>query len=113
MIYIASPYSHEDYEVRNRRFIGVREYAWSLMSQGHQCFSPIVYGHYYDRQFEPRLSHGYWMNFCEHFLPSCVEMHVLMLSGWDTSLGISLELKLAGTYAIPVIYAEPLPHANF
>ena len=45
MIYLASPYSHPDPAVRERRFRAACSAAAFLLQAGHAVFSPIAHGH--------------------------------------------------------------------
>lgn len=47
IIYLASPYSHEDKHVRELRFIQVTDYAAKQVALGNIVFSPITYGQNY------------------------------------------------------------------
>ncbi|MCP4786572.1 MAG: DUF1937 family protein [Fuerstiella sp.] len=45
MIYLASPYSHSDANIREKRFRDVCRTAARLMRNGDVVFSPIAHGH--------------------------------------------------------------------
>lgn len=47
IIYLASPYSHPDKDVRELRFIQITEYAAEQVSKGNIVFSPITYNQNY------------------------------------------------------------------
>lgn len=112
MIYVASPYTSEDRTVLSRRFICVREYTAHLMASGQVCFSPIVYGHQFVRDFEGPMDFLSWQAFNDRILTlACSSVHVLKLSGWENSRGIAHELNLAKKHHLPITYVEPLPHA--
>jgi len=103
MIYLASPYSHPDPEVRRRRFRAACQAAAVLIRQGKIVFSPIAHSH-------PMTEFGlpgdwwYWENVCRAQLAACDELYVLMLSGWDTSQGVRAELEIARQRRMPVVW---------
>lgn len=93
MIYIASPYSHPDPAVRERRYYQALDYAQSLMVADYTCFSPIVYGHQFATAFNFPGDHETWKKFNAHMLRTATEIHVLQIPGWEESKGIEWELK--------------------
>lgn len=95
MIYLASPYSHDDPEVRQDRFIkACRAAAW-LIRAGHIVFSPIAMNH-------PIAIHGglsgdweSWEKSCLLMVDACDELVVLMIPGWEVSKGVIAEKNYA------------------
>lgn len=106
MIYIASPYSHPNPEVRHQRYKAVHNYAAWLMQQGNVCFSPIVYGHEFARIGKAQTDHLWWKEFNEHMLRNSKLMHVLQLPLWGSSKGIQHEIDFAESQGIPFFYVE-------
>ena len=45
MIFLASPYSHSDSEIRRKRFEAACKVAGMLISEGKLVFSPIAHNH--------------------------------------------------------------------
>ena len=45
MIYVASPYTHEDPAVREERYLAALRYTAKLLANKRWCFSPIVHCH--------------------------------------------------------------------
>lgn len=106
MIYLASPYSHPDATVRERRFREVCRAAACMLRAGHSVFSPIVHGH-------PLVAHGlltdwgFWEPFDRRHIERCDEVVVLMLEGWEESVGVAAEVRIAGELGLPVRYLAP------
>lgn len=100
MIYIASPYSHLDPEVQEQRYYDVKEYTASLLRQGVNAFSPIVYGHFMGRPGD----HLTWQHFNEEMMRLSSAMHVLQIPGWSDSIGIKAELKLTNELCLPTYF---------
>jgi len=101
LIYVASPYTHPDPEVRERRYRAVLLYTSKLMKRGYYAFSPIVYGHHMQ---VPSLW-TQWAPFDRQMLNHCTKLHVLCLDGWDVSVGVQEEIEWAGNK--PILYVEP------
>jgi len=105
IIYIASPYTGTSYQ-RTNRFRDVEKYAAYLIQQGETAISPIVHNHTLATRHELPREFDFWQNYCLTLLGACDYMHVLMLEGWNESVGITAEIKLAEELLIPVIYIE-------
>lgn len=105
MIYLASPYSHEQPAVRQRRYELAREATGKLIELGHVVFSPIVYSH----QFA--ASHGTdfaaWESFDLAMIGIAEELIVLMIGGWETSKGVWAEVEHAKQSGVSVKYMNP------
>lgn len=106
MIYLASPYSHPEVVVRERRFREACQAVVTLLASGLTVFSPIVHGH-------PLVDHGlptdwpFWERFDRDHLVRCDEVVVLMLDGWRESIGVAAEIRIAGELGKPVWYLAP------
>jgi len=94
MIYLASPYSHPNAQIREQRFHDACRTTAELMRAGHVVFSPIAHGH-------PICSHGlpidwtFWEQIDRAFIVRCEEMVVLTLDGWRDSEGVQAEIRIA------------------
>ncbi|MGE0607702.1 MAG: DUF1937 family protein [Pirellulales bacterium] len=106
MIYLASPYSHPDFRVRERRFQDACRAAAGLLRAGVAVFSPIAHSH-------PIASCGvstswdFWSQVDREFLSRCDMLAVLTLPGWRESVGVQAEIKLAIDLHLPVVFVEP------
>lgn len=107
MIYVASPYSHEKYNVRFQRYVKTLEYTNYLIRHNRPAFSPIVYGYFFEHFCGANGSFESWIEFNDSILKRCDEMHVLMLDGWDKSRGIAHEKRLAETLNLPITHIAP------
>lgn len=104
MIYLASPYSHPDIDVRVWRFEQVAYAAAHLMGEGHLVFSPITHSH-------PIAICGIsgawerWHDFDELMIRVCEEgFWILMLDGWRASVGVRAEKQIAESLSRPIRY---------
>lgn len=104
MIYLAIPYSHPDPKVRETRF----EYAnWAssrFIKAGVSVFSPISHSHPISK-YGVKGDWQQWFDLDWHMLRACKQgLVVLALEGWDESVGVLEELRLASTFEIPVFF---------
>ncbi len=105
MIYLASPYSHPDPAVRELRFREACRAAAALLRAGHAVFSPIAYSH-------PLVAHGlptdwsFWERHDREHLGRCDEVLVLMLDGWEESVGVREEIRIAREMGKPVRFLD-------
>jgi hypothetical protein len=106
MIYLACPYTHEDPDVVEKRFINVNRAACALINQGNVVCSPISQNHPIAKYGLP-VEWEFWEKYDTEFLKMCDQMYVLTADGWDTSVGVAAEIKIAEKLGIPVTYISP------
>ena len=108
-VYLSTPYSHDDEDVRNMRYEQVTTVAAEIiMLDGHNVFSPITHSHplvHFSRSPMPDTFDG-WEAIDYQYIDWCDELLVLMLPGWDRSRGVANEVKYAIQTNTPVIYIE-------
>ena len=106
MIYLASPYSHSDPQVREVRFDAACLATAHLIRTGRSVFSPIVHGHPLVR-FGLPTDWAFWeLHDLEH-LQRSDEMLVLQIDGWQESEGVQAEIALASALGKRVNYLAP------
>lgn len=105
MIYLASPYSHVDPAIRAQRFRDVCRAAVALIKTGQEVFSPIAYSHALVEHGLP-IDWSFWKQHDRHHLSHCDEVVVLMLDGWEASVGIREEVRIAEELNKPVRYID-------
>ena len=106
MVYLASPYSHPDLNVREERFRAACQAAADLMREGHLVFSPVAHTHPI-AQFGLPAEWAFWESQDRHFLERCDEAVVLTLDGWEDSAGVLAEIQIAKELDKPVRYLAP------
>jgi len=104
LIYIASPYSHEDDSMMDYRAELVTFFAASLVEKGDVVFSPITFGHELSKKGDLPTDFEFWNNFCITFLSKCDKMIVLKIEGWEQSIGIKAEINYCRSNNIPIEY---------
>ena len=110
MIYLASPYTHDDAAIRNLRYQQAKRAVILLMKirKDVTVFSPIVYAHPLVMGNEIESNFDYWSDFDIEILNICDSIIVLKLVGWKHSKGVSLEVIAAKKQGIPIVYMSPL-----
>ena len=106
LIYLAVPYSHPDIEVREERFGAVNRAAAKLMEQGLHVFSPISHSHPISIEGNLPTNWEYWEAYDRVFLNASNKLIVLMLDGWDKSVGVSGEIEIAKELGIEIEYID-------
>lgn len=109
MIYLASPYSHPDPDVRQARYIAACEYTAKAMHDGFSIYSPIVYGHILHRDYKISGDWFAWRDMDLAILRSGLisVVWVLKLYKWEESIGVKKEIEFANDRRIPIEYKEP------
>lgn len=102
MIYLASPYSHPDADVRDFRYKAALETTLEFIKRGIVCFSPIVYG----RAMELEIGTDYlsWKTFNDDMVNNSTQIWVLRIPGWQESKGVTYEIGLARQLDKPVMH---------
>jgi hypothetical protein len=105
--YLCSPYSHPDPAVRAERYVAVLKETAYLLKMGLHIYSPIVHCHELAKVANMPTDAEFWKayNFC--MIRSAEYVKVLMLDGWEASVGIKGEVEEARRLHIPVMYVEP------
>lgn len=102
-IYLASPYSHPDQEVREARYRAACRKAAQYATKGIAVFAPIVHSHplvpYLPK--EQCMDFDLWMRLDLPLLKDAAEMHVLCIAGWRESRGVTREIEFADYNKIP------------
>mgnify|MGYP001599269435 CR=1 FL=1 len=106
MIYLASPYSHPDPKIKERRFQDVCRYAAAMFRNGIHVFSPIAHTHPISVYGLWEWKWEQWKEYDLEFIAMCSEMWVLMLPGWEESVGVAAEIKIAKGLGKPVRYVD-------
>lgn len=95
IIYIGCPYSHEDKEVQEKRYMQISKLTAILVSEGYIVFSPVTYGHILCEFEEMPADFGFWQNLCISFLEVSSLFIEVQLDGWELSKGLAAEYKFA------------------
>ena len=102
--YIASPFSHEDPEIRIQREADAKraEVFINDTYDGVRAYSPIA--ETADQERRGVVPQEGWYLYDFAMLAKADRLIVLKLEGWETSIGISLEIAFALGRKIPIRY---------
>ena len=103
-IYLASPYSHPDPDVRSDRAAAAMAVAVDLMRAGLAVFSPIAHSHAIAMIHDLPGDWGFWEAQDIPLLHHAAELYVLTLDGWDSSRGVASEIAYARSLDKPITY---------
>lgn len=121
LTYLASPYSvvrgfgnipcgfalHSDNEIKHQRFLSATQAAANLMNiYSFNVFSPIVHSHPLHIHAKMRGDWEFWKKIDTEYLKMSRRIVVLCDDGWEVSVGVQAELKIARRLKIPVYYTK-------
>lgn len=106
IVYLGCPYSHDDREIQKKRFEQVTLVAAKMVALGIHVFSPITQSHVMRSQFDLPGGWEYWEANDRAFLSVSDRLVVLKLDGWEKSVGLQAEIKMAESLRIPILYIE-------
>ena len=108
LIYLACPYSVGGppkalmkYRARMATYV-----TGKLIQRGYVVFSPLTHNDPIEEMFDLPKDWSFWCRFDSVFLLKCTRVLVLMLEGWEESVGIADEIRLAEKHVIPVEYVK-------
>ena len=106
-IYVASPYSHPKFEVREKRYRAVFNYVLdNHMDQGRFLYSPIMYHHPIVTARDLPHTAADWWEANKLLLRKSDGVLVLTLPNWEASVGIDQEVKEAHRLGLDVEYVS-------
>lgn len=106
LIYLASPYSHPDPLIEEKRFNAVCVCAANFFRAGEMVFSPIA--HTRPIAVAGNLNHGFdsYAEYDKLMIGKCERFMILKLPGWERSIGVRAERKYAETLGRTIEYIE-------
>ena len=105
-IYLGSPYTAREETVMAARYEANVDACATLMQMGYQVYSPIVHNHMLAIRRKLPRDWPFWQPRDLFSLRTCTHMVVLMLDGWDKSLGLGAEIDEARKEGIHLLYAR-------
>lgn len=104
LYYLGSPYSSKLGYIMHERYEAVTAFAAKLVNQGYIVFAPITQSHNISLAGKINTSWAFWKKFDETILDRCDGLIVLMLDGWQNSVGLTAEIEYAIVNSIPIYY---------
>lgn len=105
LIYLATPYSHDDRTIRAKRFMTACELTAALFKAGYMCFSPIAHTHPISEIGELPSGFEFWHDYDRLMIARCDVLLIVDMPGSSDSKGIKAETLIAQQLKKPVIYA--------
>ena len=112
LIYLATPYSHPNPDIRQQRFDLVNRVALRLIRQGYFVYSPITHNHPLAILGELPVGWEYWKEHDYLLLSKCTKLMVLYVDGWMESVGVKAEITYAAKLGIPMEFIDPYLHTD-
>ena len=109
LIYLASPYWHDDPKVREERVKTNAIYCGDALLDGKRIYSPLVHFSGILRYHDvPCMTEDKWLEFAMSIMLVCSELYVLKLDGWDKSFGVGCEISMwKWSKRSKIVYIEP------
>jgi nucleoside 2-deoxyribosyltransferase len=104
LVYLASPYSHDDPQVMEGRFTAVCQVAAQIMAEGIHVYSPIAHTHPIAMVGDLPKHWEYWAEYDRVMIAACDQLWVAMIDGWKDSRGVAAEIEIARCMGKPVDY---------
>lgn len=105
-IYLASPYSDPDPDVREERYRRVCIAASKIIDSGSIVYSAIAHTHGISEYGKLPKSWEFWQEQDKPYMEWATCMMVLCLPGWEKSVGVKAEVKIMEEAGKPVIYID-------
>jgi len=111
-VYLASPYSLNntaDEAAMDCRFAQITRCCHTMMTAGLNVYSPITHHHaVQDIGGAINKSSDFWLRLDFGLLKHASGVFVLMLDGWQNSIGVTREISYARDHlGIPVMFIQP------
>lgn len=107
LYYLATPYSHEDRKIVEKRYEDARDAAHKLTMLGYLLIEPIGMSHDKARVWDLPKGYEYWKERDRAYIDHCQGVIVYTMDGWDKSVGVKDEITYAATEGKEVIYISP------
>jgi hypothetical protein len=108
--YLAIPYSDNNSEIMDFR-AAVSDYIFSeLAKEGRIVYAPISSCHSIAKKYGLPRTFEFWKKMCIEFVSSVHKIIVIKLPGWQSSVGLTAERKLAQQLGLKIEYMDPIPY---
>lgn len=108
MIYLASPYSHEDPLIMKTRFLLAEQATAILLQRKAWVYSPVVHCHELAAKHSLPTNFAYWQEYNIDMLRRCDAFYILAVSGWKESKGVTAELTVAQMLGLKIAHMNEL-----
>jgi len=103
ILYVASPYTHVEAEIRDARFAAVCRAMVKLIADGWLAYSPIAHTIPLNQHGGAGSTWQDWSDYDLRFIRQChAGFAILKLDGWKISVGVTAELEAARRWELPL-----------
>ena len=113
LYYLATPYTHEEEEVRAMRYRMAVAMAGFLLKKGVYVYSPIAHSHPIAVRCDLPKGWEFWQKYDECMIDRCDGLLVLKADGWVESRGVQEEIRLAMASGLPVYMIDHPDHESW
>ena len=107
VLYLAGPYSHDLPQVRQWRHDELSGCAGWFMRTGITVYSPISHTHAIALSNKDMpVDWAFWEKHDRKMLQMCDGLLVLLLCGWNTSIGVTAEIEIAKEMEMPIFWVR-------
>ncbi len=114
LTYLAGPYSHPSPSVSVGRYTELtKATAWLMNEKGWNVFSPITHSHPLHIVAKMRGDWAFWKRVDTQYVKLSKRLVVLTLPGWENSIGVTAEVKIARKLDLPIFYMTKVENDNY
>jgi hypothetical protein len=115
LVYLASPLTDPDAEVRHQRSVAVARACGWLMNnrRDFSYLSPIAYAHLIAAECTLPFEWQFWAEIDECLLSRCEEIWVFCIPGFKNSTGVNAERKIAERLGLPCKFVIPQEDGSY
>lgn len=95
VIYIATPYTNDDFCILQKRYFESIEACKYVLDQGYCPFSPIVNYHPIAMMHKTEIKFDAWEEIDFEMISRSDEIWVFKFEGWNQSIGIKKEINFS------------------
>lgn len=107
LAYLAAPYSDPDRRVVAERIRQFCLKAVEIEKAGYYHVTSGLYNHLLLQYSDLPGDWSFWGSYSETLLRKADLVYVLCLPGWQQSIGVQEEIRIAHEANIPVVYLDP------
>lgn len=114
LTYLACPYSHPNPEVMEWRYEqATKAAAWLISQHELNVFSPITHSHPLHKLGGCKGDWNFWEKIDREYLGASNTLLILYLDGWEHSVGVNAELKIARELGLHIDFVVPLADGTY
>jgi hypothetical protein len=113
MIYLATPYTTDDPDLLEKRYLIAMDIAQFYLKQSIPIFSPILHCHEMSKRYNLPGDIGFWKGYDFQMVLASTEVWFGLLPGFSESIGMKYEFSLAKKQNKPTKIIVPEKDSNW